>query len=137
VIAFLTWRIGALILGGLLAFVGAAGLIDGISNRATIRELRSANTQAQTARDDAKTSFGTCIANVETLGVRVDRLSGEINGLAAATAKNTIAAIAAAKANAANTKAAVDAAKALRERPLPPASEACSVAVQTLRGAIQ
>lgn len=80
-IGWLTWRIGAFILSGLLAVAAGAGLYDAVSSRATIAELRRGNEKLAGWLADAQRNLGTSHANVATLGAAVDQCSADIRDL--------------------------------------------------------
>ena len=127
------WKIGTFIMAGIAAFIGVVALIDNISNRATIRELRGSITSAEKARDAANTNLGTCHANVGNLGGKLDTVGAQITKLGddtrAADARGLAAAQAAAK-NAKDAKASADRVLAM---PLPPPDLACMEAARLLR----
>lgn len=130
----LGWKIGTFIMAGIAAFIGVVALIDNISNRSTIRELRAQAVTLQAQFEQSSKNFGTCQANSTMLGWKLDTVGAQITKLGddtrAADARGLAAAQAAAK-NAKDAKASADRVLAI---PLPPPDLACMEAARLLRG---
>lgn len=132
-ISWLTWRIGAFILAGLLAFVGGAGLFDGIQNRAQIRTLNSVIDRTSKDLATASQNLGICQGNYRLIELALDRQNKSIRDLsessAAATARAERAALDAAK----DSKAARESSQRVLALPRPSPDMACQSAARLLR----
>ena len=133
-IAALTWKIGALILGGLLLTVGVAGLVDNIKNRATISELRASNKALGDQLNTANSNIGICHASVSNLDASVKAQNSDIRGFFEASKASSDRAAAAAQAAAAASKAARVTADQILALPRPSPELACVEAERLLRG---
>ena len=132
-IAWLTWRIGALIVAGLLAAVSGAAIYDGIDKRAQIRTLEGVLDKTAAALKLEQTNLGTCHANYRLVELALDRQGQDIRGLAEASKAAGDRAAAAALRGAVEAKAAREASQRVLARPLPTPDLACMEAARLLR----
>lgn len=127
--AWLTWRLGAILLAGGLAVT----LFDGIRSRAEIAARDKVIAMQMTSIETTGRNLGTCQANTATIGAAVDRQNMDIRKLAEASAAATARAEKSLAAIAGQAKAAREASQRVLARPLPLPDLACMEAARLLR----
>jgi len=138
-ITWLTWRIGVMILGGLLAAAAGGWLYDGITNRVELRLLRGDRDALSKTVDVMNQNIGTCHANVSNLKGGIDAARADIDKLAKATVdgdKRTAEAMAAASKALRTVETNTDRLLQAPRTTMPGTIESCRVGERILRGGV-
>jgi translation initiation factor 2B subunit (eIF-2B alpha/beta/delta family) len=126
-------------LGAALVAVSAGALIDGISNRVSIRNLESARTELREDLKTANQNIGTCHSNFRTVELAVTSQGKDIRALADSSQKNADESARRLAALEKQTKSAATYAKATLDLPRlmqPAPADACGASVRLLRGGV-